>query len=119
MREIIFYETPSGRCPVADYIAGLDARTQAKVARALDLLEEHGPAIGMPHVRRLEGTEGIFELRVPFGGQAHRLLFFLDGEKIVVVHAFTKKSSKTPKNEIQTAVLRMDDYLRRERRKNR
>ncbi|WP_027719100.1 type II toxin-antitoxin system RelE/ParE family toxin [Desulfovirgula thermocuniculi] len=116
MREIIFYETPSGRHPVADYVSSLQVKAQAKVARALDLLQEFGPAIGQPHVKRLEGTGGLYELRVPFGGQAHRLLFFLDGSDIVLVHGFTKKSDKIPRKEIQTAALRMKDYFQRKGR---
>lgn len=86
------------------------------MARTLDLLEKYGPAIGPPHVKRLEGTGGLYELRVPFGGQAYRLLFFLDGRKMVLAHGFTKKSERIPKREIQTAILRMKDYFQRQGR---
>ncbi|MEW5762040.1 MAG: type II toxin-antitoxin system RelE/ParE family toxin [Bacillota bacterium] len=79
MREILFYETAAGNIPAAEYIGSLDAGTQAKVARALDLLAEYGPVMGPPHVKHLGG--GLFELRVLFGGQAHRLLLdALDAE---------------------------------------
>ncbi|HID31264.1 MAG TPA: type II toxin-antitoxin system RelE/ParE family toxin, partial [Desulfobacterales bacterium] len=50
---------------------------------------------------------------VPFGGQAHRLLFFPDNGKVVLVHSYTKKSQKLPKKELKTAISRMKDYLRR------
>ncbi|MDA8097532.1 MAG: hypothetical protein RDV00_09745 [Clostridia bacterium] len=33
MWEIVLYRTPSGTCPVADFVAGLDPKTQAKIAR--------------------------------------------------------------------------------------
>lgn len=104
---------------MADYIAGLHAKAQAKVARALDLLEKYGPAIGPPHVKRLEGTGGLHELRVPFGGEAYRLLFFLNGRRIVLAHGFTKKSDRIPKKEIQTAIARMKNYFQRQGRKDR
>jgi phage-related protein len=113
MREILLYETTSGNNPVANYIDGLDAKTNAKVARALDLLEEYGVAIGPPHVKPLPGTDRLWELRVPFGGQAYCLLFFPDGQKIVLLHGFTKKSQKLPGKELQTAISRMKEYLRR------
>jgi len=115
MREIIFYETSAGNIPVAVYIKRLNVKAQAKVARALDLLEEYGPAVGAPHVKHLAGTGGLYELRVPFGGQAHRILFFLDGADIVLVHGFTKKADKIPKRELETAISRMKDYLQRRR----
>lgn len=36
---------------MAEYVAGLDAKSQAKIARALDLLEQCGLALGLPHVK--------------------------------------------------------------------
>jgi phage-related protein len=47
---------------------------------------------------------GVFEIALPFRGEAFRLLYaFQLGEEIWVVHAFHKKSTqgiKTPKREI-------------------
>ncbi|MBI3624481.1 type II toxin-antitoxin system RelE/ParE family toxin, partial [Candidatus Saccharibacteria bacterium] len=40
--EITYYETPSGKAVIKDFIDGLQENTQAKLARQLDLLEEHG-----------------------------------------------------------------------------
>ena len=113
MWEIALYETPSGTCPAADFIAALDAKAQAKIARAIDLLEECGPALGMPHVKPLPDTGGLRELRVPFGGQAYRLLFFADGNSLVLAHGFIKKAQKLPRKEIEIAMSRMKDYLQR------
>ncbi|TDA64064.1 MAG: type II toxin-antitoxin system RelE/ParE family toxin [Clostridia bacterium] len=117
MGKVTLYMSPSGRTPVADYIANLNAESRAKVARALDLLEQYGPALGPPHVKPLKGTGGLCELRVPFGGQAYRLFFFPDGGEVIVTHAFTKKSEKTPKKELQTAISRMKEYQERRLRK--
>jgi len=76
-------------------------------------LEEYGVALGLPHVKSLPGTDGLWELRVPFGGQAYRVLFFLDDEKIIFLHSYTKKSHKLPKRDLQTTISRMKDYLQR------
>ncbi len=110
---IELYETVSGNQLVADFIASLKPREQAKVARAFDLLEEFGPGIGRPWVERLSGGEGLWALRVPFGGQAFRFLFFKHGNVIVVVHGFSKKSAKIPLKELHTAIERMKDYKAR------
>jgi phage-related protein len=96
---------------VAEFIASLKPDEQAKIVRAIDLLEEFGPQIGMPYVRHLSG--GLWELRVPFGGQSFRLLFFVEGNALVIVHAFSKKTPKTPLKELNTATTRMKDYKRR------
>jgi len=67
----------------------------------------------MPYIKLLPGTGGLWELRVPFGGQSFRLLFFIEGNLLVMVHAFFKKTAKTPLKEINTAINRMKDYKRR------
>jgi len=109
--EIELYESASGNQPVADFIAALKPGEQAKIARAIDLLKEYGPSIGMPYVRHM--ADDLWELRVPFGGQAFRLLFFISGNTLVVVHAFSKKTSKAPQKELKTALARMKDYKQR------
>ncbi len=113
MQEIVLYQKPNATYLVADFIAALNEKAQAKIARALDLLEECGPALGMPHVRPLPDTGSLRELRIPFGGQAYRLLFFADGNSLVLVHGFVKKTQKLLRKELQTAISRMKDYLQR------
>jgi hypothetical protein len=42
-----------------------------------------------------------------------RVLFFFDGNKLIVcTHGFLKKSNKTPQREIDLAARRRDEYLR-------
>ncbi|NHM27783.1 type II toxin-antitoxin system RelE/ParE family toxin [Desulfofundulus sp. TPOSR] len=109
--EVEFYKSASGRKPAADFIVSLQPKEQAKIARAIDLLEEFGPQIGMPYVKHL--GDGLWELRVPFGGQTFRLLFFIEGNTLIMVHALSKKTPKTPLKELNTAIARMKDYKRR------
>ena len=72
---------------------------RAKVFGRLELLEEHGPALGMPFSRHLD--DGIFELRTVQGSDITRVLyFFVAGRKIVFTHDFVKKTQKTPAREI-------------------
>jgi hypothetical protein len=53
--EIEYFETERGRCPVQEFIDSLDARSKAKIARTLDLLEEFGVRLGMPYAKHVEG----------------------------------------------------------------
>jgi hypothetical protein len=48
-----YFETDRGDCPVAEFIDSLDAKSQAKVARALDLLEEFGTNLGTPYTKHI------------------------------------------------------------------
>lgn len=105
--EIWLYATPSGKPIVKDFIFSLSKVPQAKLARQLDLLEEFGPDLGMPHVKHLGG--GLLELRVR-GKQEIRIFYaFSHGKVIYLLHGFIKKSQATPKYELEIARLRKNE----------
>ena len=106
-----YYETPAGRRPVQDYLDGLVAREALRVSDSLELLEDMGIALGAPHTRSIGGK--LWELRV-LGRVQHRVLYFaVSGRRLVLLHAFTKKTPKTRPAELETARRRMADYLGR------
>ena len=63
----------------------------ADYARIVELLIEHGPNLRLPHSRAFGG--GLFELR-PRGksGIGRAFYCFLVGQRVVILHAFIKKS---------------------------
>jgi phage-related protein len=113
MREILFFRTWSGRAPVEQFILSLSAEQRDKVYSALSVIErdENVPA----HLfKKLSGTGGLWEVRVQHGGNAFRLLGFLDGPQLVVlVSGFAKKTKKVPATEINLAQERRREYQRR------
>ena len=80
----------------------------ADYARLVELLAEHGPNLRLPHSRTM--GEGLFELR-PRGksGIGRALYCFLVGRRIVIVHAFIKKSQQTPDKDLKLARKRMKE----------
>ena len=113
--QVEFFETSRGSSPPRDFLLGLPAKAQAKVARAIDLLEEYGPEIGEPYVKAVRGRKGLLELRTSLGSDAFRLFFFSAGDKrLVVVHGIQKKSQKTPVRDLDTAAERMRTQQGRE-----
>jgi phage-related protein len=80
----------------------------ADYARIVELLTEHGPNLRLPHSRAFGG--GLFELR-PRGksGIARAFYCYLVGHRVVVLHAFIKKSQQTPDQEIKIARKRMKE----------
>lgn len=80
----------------------------ADYARILELLIEHGPNLRLPHSRAI--GDGLFELR-PRGksGIGRAFYCFLVGQRVVVLHAFIKKSQQTPDQEIKLARKRMKE----------
>jgi phage-related protein len=68
-----------------------------------------GPALGPAHTDSF--GNGLFELRLK-GAEGIARVFFctLVGRRILMLHAITKKSSKTPPREIEVARKRMKEF---------
>lgn len=80
----------------------------ADYARLVELLMEFGPNLRMPHSRAM--GKGLFELR-PRGreGMGRALYCHVTGQRIVVLHAFTKKTQATPPRDLALARKRMKE----------
>lgn len=67
-----------------------------------------GPNLGEPHTKAC--GEGLFELRLK-GAEGIARVFFctMVGKRIVMLHAFIKKSDKTPPSEKAVALSRMKE----------
>jgi phage-related protein len=113
MRDVLFYSTPSGRQPVAEFLDSLDGKQAQKVAWVLELIEQLD-RIPKQYFKKLESTDGIWEVRVQSGNNAFRFLGFWDtGKFVILCHGFAKKSQEVPKNDIKLAEERKNDYFRR------
>ncbi len=62
--------------------------------------------------KHLEGTKGLYEIRVEAGGNIYRIFAFFDeGNLVVLGNAFQKKTQKTPRAEIDKALKIMEEYF--------
>lgn len=62
--------------------------------------------------QHLEGTDGLYEIRVEFQGNIYRIFCCFDeGQVIVLFNGFQKKSQKTPAGEIERALKIMTEYF--------
>ncbi len=108
---LVFYKTANGRCPVKGYLDGVGAKEMESIVFDLELLRKFGLDLGVPYVKSIRGK--LWELRTT-GRSQHRVLYFAaSGKRFVLLHAFTKKTGKTPLSEIKTAENRMNEYLNR------
>ena len=82
----------------------------ADYARLIELLTEYGPSLRMPHSRAF--GDGLFEVR-PRGrsGIGRAFYCFLLGKRVVVLHAFIKKTQQTPDKELNLARKRLKELL--------
>ena len=94
---------------VLDQIESWPVDVLADYARLVELLIEHGMDLRLPHSRAFGG--GLFELR-PRGRSAIARAFycFMIGQRIVILHAFIKKSQRTPEQELKLARKRLKEF---------
>ena len=115
--EVIFFKKKDGTFPAEEFINSLDNKISTKIYRTLEMLEKNGPELREPYSKHLE--EGIFEIRIRLATDLARILyFFYIGKKIVATHGFTKKTRKTPPDEIEKAKACRKEFLDKEARKN-
>ena len=104
--KVILYRSPSGDYPVQEFIDELEIKAQSKVKDTIKLLQEFGIRLGLPHVKKLTGTQ-LWELRI-LGGDSIRVLYVaITGKTFVLLHGFKKKKEMTPPKEIKTALDRL------------
>jgi len=60
----------------------------------------------------MEGTDGIYEIRIEFESNIYRIFCCFDiGNLVVLFNGFQKKTQKTPKKEINLALKLKEEYL--------
>jgi phage-related protein len=64
------------------------------------------------YFKHLESTDGVYEIRVEFESNIYRILCFFDeGNLVVLINSFQKKSQKTPSSEIELAKKLKKQYF--------
>ncbi len=63
------------------------------------------------YFKHLEGTNGLYEIRVQSGNNIFRIFCFFDeGKLVILINGFQKKTQKAPKNEIVKALKIKTEY---------
>lgn len=93
-----------------DFYQDQTDEVQRKIEWTLNLLRSID-RVPKKYFDHLTGTDGLFEVRVEFGGNIFRIFAFFDkGNLVVLGNGFQKKSQKTPKTEIEKALKIKAEY---------
>ena len=69
---------------------------------------QHVPKVYLAH---LEGTDGLYEIRVKQGSDIFRIFCFFDENQLVILaNGYQKKTQRTPKDEIEKALRIKKQY---------
>ena len=99
-----FYRTQSGNEPVRAWLQTLSREDKKTIGEDIKTVQ-YGWPLGMPLIRKLE--RDLWEIRISLGSRIARVLFTIEGNLIVLLHGFIKKSQKTPTRDLAVALRRL------------
>ena len=109
--KINFYRTASGRVPVQEFIESLPAQDQARFWAVYKFLLEKGLDCPNVQFRQLKGK--LWEIKFSSTGVGYRIAYVvIEGDSMIWLHAFKKKTQQTPRNDLDLAIKRMKEVLR-------
>ena len=105
--KVVFFEMVSGKQPVREFIKGLAREDQKELGADIRIVQEGFP-MGLPLVRKIKPE--LWEIRSTIKDGICRVFFTFSGETMVLLHAFLKKTQKTPPKEIDVAIERLKEF---------
>lgn len=104
-RSITFYKNY-----FQDFFAKQNKKVKAKIIWTFDLVEDL-QRVPVTYLKHIENTGGLYEMRVQLGTDIFRIFCFFDqGQVVVLVNGFQKKTQRTPKKEIELALKIKAEY---------
>ncbi|MBK7388881.1 MAG: type II toxin-antitoxin system RelE/ParE family toxin [Bacteroidetes bacterium] len=98
IRQVVYYEDH-----YLNFFNGLKPKVKKKFNWTLQLIATL-EKIPERYFKHIEGTTGLFEIRVEAHTDIYRVFCFFDKDRLVVlINGFQKKSQKTPQIEITIA----------------
>ncbi len=104
-----FFATETGAEPVRVWLKSLPREDQKLIGDDIRTVEFGWP-VGMPVCRPL--GKGLYEVRSSLKDRIARVFFTIDGDEMVLLHGFIKKSQATPASELELARKRLQSWRR-------
>ena len=89
----------------------LDKDLQEKIDWVFELVKTVD-FIPKKYFKHIENSEGLYEIRIEYQSNIYRIFCFFDeGNLVILINAFQKKSQKTPQGEIELAKKLKKQYF--------
>ena len=100
-----------------DFFKTLDSKVKEKFNWTLKLIATI-ERVPVKYFKHIENSSGLYEIRVEVGSNIFRVFCFFDeGQLVILINGFQKKSQKTPKNEIEKAEKLKKKYFNEKSKK--
>ncbi len=87
-------------------------KVRRKILEILQFIEKI-QMIPEVYLKKIEGTDGLYEVRIQAASDIFRVFCFFDsGRLVVLLSGFQKKTDKTPRREIDKAERLMKEYYK-------
>ena len=104
---VVFFRTESGAEPVRKWLKSLTDLHKKAIGEDIKTIQFGWP-LGMPLVEKI--APGLWEVRSKVPDRITRILFAVDGQTMILLHGFIKKTRKIPQAELITARSRLRQY---------
>ena len=88
---------------VKAFAAGMSTASKRKYDHALEVIRQIG-YLRYPEAEKFDEYENLFAIRIVTSGNERFFYCYDDGEMVVVLHSFAKRTKKTPRAELQKAL---------------
>jgi phage-related protein len=105
--DCVFLETLQKKQPVRDFLLGRTREERKEIGSDIFKVQQGFP-LGLPLVEKME--QDLWEIRSILPDGICRIFFTIREETIILLHAFVKKTKKTPKTELKTARDRLKKF---------
>ena len=102
---VLVHESSNGRCRVEEYLEQLPLQDRKRITAMLERVAERGP---LANTEQSAPIEDFFEFKAY---QIRVFWRYASDRRIVLFHGFTKKSGRTPRNELATGRRRWRETL--------
>ena len=112
MATVRFLRTAEGKCPLEEFLGGLSPKDAQKVLWVFRLIERLD-RVPTAYLKKLAGSEEIWEVRVQGSSQIYRVFSFFNRDDLWVLHGYSKKGRRTEPREIRRAERLRRDFTAR------
>ena len=105
--KVVFFRTESETEPVRRWLQSLSSSHKKAIGEDIKTVQFGWP-LGMPLAEKIEPY--LWEVRSHVPDGIARVLFTVDGQTMILLHGFVKKTRKIPQTEINTARSRLRQY---------
>ena len=109
--DAVFERVSQGREPVRDWLKSLPRDDRKAIGEDIAYVQYKWP-IGKPRVDHLRGA--VWEVRSSLGSRIARTLFAVDGDTMILLHGFIKKTQRSPAGDLEVAEHRYKEWRRGE-----